>query len=101
MTAQPLVDQNREYAEEVFETILNGHDSEPISDYYTEDCEFYGMTGPEAIDREEYVEFLSVYLLAFHDLSFEIDELVTEGDTVAVRWTSTGTHEGDLMEPGD
>lgn len=98
MTTQTHIDQRRDFAEQVFEDVLNSHDLEAIPDYYADDCLFYGMTGPEAIDRDEYAEFLSVYFEAFPDLSFEIDETLTQDDTVAVRWTSTGTHEGDLMD---
>ena len=34
---------------------------------------------------------------AFPDLRFTIEELVTEGDTVAGRLTTSGTHQGPLM----
>ena len=35
---------------------------------------------------------------AFPDLRFDIDDLVSEGDRVAVRWTATGTHLGPLSD---
>ena len=34
---------------------------------------------------------------AFPDLRFTIEKLVTEGDTVAGRLTTSGTHQGPLM----
>jgi steroid delta-isomerase-like uncharacterized protein len=34
---------------------------------------------------------------AFPDLHFEIQELVTSEDKVVVRWTATGTHQGQLL----
>jgi steroid delta-isomerase-like uncharacterized protein len=33
---------------------------------------------------------------AFPDLAFTVDELVAAGERVAVRWSATGTHHGDL-----
>lgn len=34
---------------------------------------------------------------AFPDLTTTIDDIVTEGDRTAIRWHSTGSHEGFLM----
>lgn len=98
MTTQTHTTQNRDIAEQIFADVLSSHDLDRISDYYTEDCRFHGMTGPEAIDAEEYAAFLSMYFEAFPDLSFEIDETVSEDDHIAVRWTARGTHENSLVD---
>jgi predicted ester cyclase len=37
------------------------------------------------------------YRSAFPDLSFTIDQTVAEGEYVACRWTSRGTHKGELF----
>ena len=41
-----------------------------------------------------------MYLSALPDLQFTIDGQLAEGDQVATRWTSSGTHEGELMGIG-
>jgi steroid delta-isomerase-like uncharacterized protein len=91
------IDQNQELIDRVFSDLLNEHELEAIYELYTEDCSFYGMGGPEAIDREGYEAFLGAYFEAFPDLSFDVDEIVRDGDRAVVRWTARGTHEGDLM----
>lgn len=48
--------------------------------------------GPEGIKQ-----LIGMYREAFPDIRFEIAEMVSEGDTVAHRWTFTGTHEGEMM----
>lgn len=98
MTTQTHLDQNRAIAERAFADVLDGHDLERIPEYYAEDCRFYGLSGPEAIDRDEYASYLSMHFEAFPDLSFEVDDVVSADDRVAVRWTARGTHEGDLMD---
>jgi len=34
----------------------------------------------------------------FPDLRFEIDDLISDGDEVVLRWTATGTHEGTFAD---
>ena len=41
--------------------------------------------------------YMSTFLNAIPDLHFTIDDLVAEGDMLVTRWTSTGTHLGELM----
>ena len=37
-----------------------------------------------------------MYLAAFPDLQYTLHDEVAEGDIIAVRWTATGTHKGEL-----
>jgi len=45
---------------------------------------------------EAYKQLLSVYLTAFPDLQFTIEDMIAEGDTVVVRYTTRGTHQGNF-----
>ena len=46
---------------------------------------------------EAYKQFLSMYITAFPDLQFTIEDIIAEGDTVVVRYTTRGTHQGNFM----
>jgi steroid delta-isomerase-like uncharacterized protein len=46
---------------------------------------------------EAYKQFLSMYMTAFPDLHFTIEDMIAEGDTVVARFTTRGTHQGNLM----
>jgi predicted ester cyclase len=48
--------------------------------------------GAEGVKR-----FFTMFRDAFPDVSVEIDEIVAEGDRVAVATTFSGTHQGELM----
>jgi len=39
----------------------------------------------------------TVYRAAFPDLHLTIDDMIAEGDKVVVRWSSTGTHQGEFV----
>jgi steroid delta-isomerase-like uncharacterized protein len=43
---------------------------------------------------EAYKQFLSMLFTAFPDLQFTIEDMIAEGDTVVVRYTTRGTHQG-------
>ena len=40
---------------------------------------------------------VAMFREAFPDLHYVVDDAISEGDRVAVRWTATATHLGDLM----
>jgi steroid delta-isomerase-like uncharacterized protein len=51
------------------------------------------VIGPQGL-----AQFMSVYVAAFPDLRFEIQQQLTDGDFVITRWVATGTHRGVLMD---
>jgi steroid delta-isomerase-like uncharacterized protein len=51
-----------------------------------------GSRGPDASKATA-----EMYLAAFSDSKFEIEEQFADGDYVITRWTATGTHDGELM----
>lgn len=51
-------------------------------------------TGP---DRDGIHEFVKQIRSAFPDLETTVDDMLVEGDEIAVRSTFRGTHEGDFM----
>ena len=46
---------------------------------------------------EAFKQFLSLYLTAFSEARFTIEDLIAEGDRVVARHTFRGIHTGDLM----
>jgi steroid delta-isomerase-like uncharacterized protein len=50
------------------------------------------LVGPAAAK-----EFIGRLREGFPDITFRIDDMIAEGDTVASRWTATGTNDGEFM----
>jgi predicted ester cyclase len=49
------------------------------------------------LDYNAYKEASIMHLTAFSDMYVKIEDIMAEDDLVLGRWTSTGTHTGDLM----
>jgi len=53
---------------------------------------------PEPIrGREAFKQMVAAYRAGFPDVHLTVDDVFAEGDRVAVRWMSRGTHTGSLM----
>src|SRR5712692_3968146 len=64
------------------------------------------ITSPNYVDHDPAMtvqgieglkQFVSMYLTAYPDTHFTIEDQIAEGDTVVTRWTARGTHKGPLM----
>ena len=51
----------------------------------------------EPLDHQAWSGFMSAFTAAFPDSRITIEDSITEGDTVATRWTLSGTHQGDFQ----
>ena len=52
---------------------------------------------PDVRDLETYKAFIAAVRTSFPDFRVTIEDMIAEGDKVAIRWTARGTHQGELM----
>jgi steroid delta-isomerase-like uncharacterized protein len=52
---------------------------------------------PKVRGPEEEKQLMAMYLSAFPDLHFTIEDMIAEGDKVVGRLTARGTHKGELL----
>ena len=87
---------NKRLARSIPERVFAEGDLDLLDELYAEDAiehnPFGDMHGRAAI-RESYEGFIT----AFPDIEQEVEDVVAEGDTVAMRLTAHGTHEGPMM----
>ena len=77
-----------------FDEVWNQGRAATIDELLTEDSVVYGL-GPALRGVEEFKTFHANYRNAFPDITIQIDDMVAEGDMIAVRWSASGTHRGD------
>lgn len=52
---------------------------------------------PVELGFDSWLGFLQGFADAFPDCKISVEDEVAQGDTVASRWTMTGTHQGDFL----
>lgn len=60
---------------------------------------FVWLNAPPGVasDREGFKQFQTGALGAFSEMNCNVEDMVAEGEKVAVRWTWSGKHTGDYM----
>ena len=90
-------EENKALALRVFEELWNQKKLDLIEEIFAADLVCRVTGSPELNGHEGYRQLVTAYLTAYPDLQFTIEERIAEGDKVVTRWTSTGTHKGELM----
>jgi steroid delta-isomerase-like uncharacterized protein len=91
------VEDNKALVRRCIEEPFNQRRTETIdelvsSDYVSHDPANPGIRGPQG-----FRQLVNMYLTAFPDSHFTIEDQVAEGDKVVTRWTARGTHRGTLQ----
>ena len=85
----------RDLAIRWFEEVWNKGRLEAVDELATPDAKSYGFPQPESVlNREEFKEYVLEFRRSFTHVHLSVDESVTEGYRVAVRWTGTMKHTG-------
>jgi len=91
-----LTEINKAIARQLTEALDEG-DIDRLHELLSPDfvSHFSGM--PKPLDREQFIQFNKMVKEAFPDFEFTIQDLIAEGDRVAVRLKARGTHMGEFQ----
>jgi predicted ester cyclase len=79
-----MSEQNKQLIRNYYDEVLNGRDLDAVDKYFADERIVEGVR-----------RGCFSYFTAFPDLHLSLDELIGEGDSVFVRSTMTGTHDGE------
>jgi steroid delta-isomerase-like uncharacterized protein len=79
-----------------FEEVWNRGRAAAIDEMLAGQAMIHGL-GPQAMNVSAFKQFHTQYRSAFPDVRIQVDDVIAEGDKVAVRWSGTGTHQGDSL----
>ena len=91
--------ENKDVVRRFIEECVNTHRAELLADYVDGGLRAHPGTPGAAPDTEGLDglrEAFQRFRTTFPDLHITLEDMVAEGELVAVRWTATGTHSGDL-----
>ena len=94
-----MSDQNKALSRRNFEEVWNQRMLEVIDQLVAANSVLHdpSVPGGKVEGSKGYRQFVEIYLTAFPDVRFTINDQIADGDKVATRWTGTGTHKGTLM----
>lgn len=81
-----------------FDEVWNQQRTDTIDELMTDETIHHGLAKPdgEAISRlDDFKNFHRAFINAFPDLHVEVEDVMTDGNKLAVRCSVTGTHTGD------
>lgn len=88
---------NVRIAQEAFDA-WNAHDPKRVVALHDEQFVMESDTLPAPMRGQEAERhFVEMYLQAFPDLHFTVEQVLASGDYVVTRWHAIGTHRGELM----
>jgi steroid delta-isomerase-like uncharacterized protein len=90
---------NAALARRWFEEVWNQRKDATVHELMDGVCDGH-MEGGDVRSPAEFLAARAALLAAFPDIAVKVEDVVSEGDKVVVRWSATGTHRGgDLGVP--
>ncbi len=97
MVSHTSVRSNTEIVREYIDRVFNNHDLDQASAYLAPEVKWHGGTLGTIEGSENVTQMLRGIIGALPDLNAAEQDLVANGNSVAVRYVVEGTHQGNLL----
>ena len=93
-----MSEENKALIQRFVEEAFNKGNVDVANEVYASTFVAHDPTIPGGQESPEQVkQFVNTYLSAFPDGHTTVEDLISDGEKVAYRWTFRGTHQGELM----
>ncbi len=92
-----MSEENRIIVRRFYEEVMNRRNLEAANDFLAEDLVGHDRAVWEKSGLESFKQSLASFIDAFPDLHVSIQDEISVGDRVVVRWTDHGTHRGEFL----
>jgi steroid delta-isomerase-like uncharacterized protein len=92
-----MSEHNKAVVRRLIEEVWNKGNLSSLDEFFTPNYQNHDPSSPDfGRGPESERKGATLYRNAFPDLRLTIEDIIAEGDTVMVRWSSRGTHKGEL-----
>jgi predicted ester cyclase len=90
-------EQNAAVARRFLEDAIGGHDANVLHEIMAPEVVYHAAAGTDVDTVDEVITLISGTMTAFPDVHYTIDNVITDGDLVALVWHAEGTNTGSLQ----
>ncbi len=90
-------EENKTIARRFNDEVWDAGDESALDELFAEDAVDHGAIPGQPPGREGHKHQVRLFHSAFPDLHVTAEDIFSEGDRVAYRWTGRGTHQGELL----
>jgi steroid delta-isomerase-like uncharacterized protein len=91
-----MSERNKSVARRAMQDVWNQESAAAADELYARDYIAHTEDG-DLHGPRQFMQYLSEFRQSFPDIEFKIEDVIGEGDRVAVRWRSRGTHTGTFQ----
>ncbi|MDQ3657461.1 MAG: ester cyclase [Chloroflexota bacterium] len=91
------LESNKTLVRRWYDEFVNEHDVDVLDNLLAPGFASHFLSDAPGRTRDELKEIDGRMFASFPDLRIAVDDMVAEGDRVAVRYSSQGTHRGDAL----
>lgn len=94
-----MSEANRQLTKRWYDEVWNQKNSAAIDAMFASQGKSYGFPEPDSVlvGPDAFKSIHEIFCGAFPDLHIALEDIICEGNRVAVRWSSTMTHSGDHL----